>query len=619
MVNRFISIIILSALVFPFRAFTQEIQFTGQSKQVVAVGEAFTVVYSVNGQGRDFQGYGFPGFNVLSGPSTSTSSNISMVNGRTSMSVTYTFTYLLQAQKEGTFEIPSASVSVDGRRYSSNKITIKVVKGSAGQAGGQPGAGGRNSGKGDAEIGANDVFIKAYASNSAPLQGEGIVVTYKIFTKVPIGQIEIRKLSSFSGFWSQNLMKENDKLQQSRQVVDGVEYNVAEIRKIALFPLKSGALTIDPLELTCVAQVRRQTRTRTGDPFFDDFFNDAFFNTGVANVEKNLKSNPLTINVRALPPDNKPADFSGAVGVFTFKSEIDKTRLKTNEAVTLKLAISGKGNIQLIEKLDVIFPPDFEAYDPKVSSNIQTTAGGVTGSQTFEYLLIPRKPGKFSIKPVSFSYFDLDKRRYVTLTSDSFVLEVEKGTGESASISSYTGANKEEIKYIGSDIRHIREGALDLRPSGNRFFLSTFFWILILFPLIAFGVFYLVWQKVATRRSNAVLMKNLRATRTARKRLKKAEMHQKDGKKDEFYESVSQAIWGYLSDKFGIPLSELSIDSVHDTLVRKNADESLVNEFIETLQNTEFARFAPGEKLVNMERIYNQAMDVITKMERGIK
>lgn len=619
MVKQFISLLILALLGKPIIGHAQDIQFTGQAKQVVAVGEAFTVVYSVNGQGRDFQGHGFPGFNVLSGPNASSSSSISMTKGRTTMSVTNTFTYLLQAQKEGTFEIPPASVSVDGKRYSSNKISIKVVKGSAGQAGGQQGTGGRGGGKGDAEIGANDVFVKAYASNSSPLQGEGTVVTYKIFTRVPIAQIEIRKLSSFSGFWSQNLMKENDKLQQTRQVVDGVEYNVAEIRKIALFPLKSGALTIDPLELTCVAQVRRQTRTRTGDPFFDDFFNDAFFNTGIANVEKNLKSNPLTINVRSLPNEGRPDGFSGAVGTFTFKSEIDKTRLKTNEAVTLKLSITGKGNIQLIEKLDVAFPPDFEAYDPKVSSNVQTTAGGVSGSQIFEYLLIPRKPGKFTIKPITFSYYDLDKRKYITLTSEPFNLDVEKGAGESVSVSSYTGANKEDIKYIGSDIRHIREGVIDLNKSGNRFFMSGIFWILLIFPLVSFTVFYFLWQKMATRRSNAVLMKNMRATRTARKRLQKAELYQKAGKQDEFYEAISQAIWGYLSDKFGIPLSELSIDSVHDTLVRKNADEALVNEFIETLQNTEFARFAPGEKSVNMEKIYNQAMDAITKMERGVK
>jgi hypothetical protein len=612
---------VIACLSVPFAGSSQDIQFTGQAKQVVTVGEAFTLVYTVNAQGNGFQGPRIQGFDLLSGPSTSTSSSIRSVNGRTTMSITYSYTYLLQALKEGTFDIPAAAVVVEGKRYTSNTITIKVVKGSGNQGGGtQAGNQGRgNSSRGGAEVSSNDVYVKATASSYAPLQGEGIVVTYRIYTKVPIAQINISKLSSFSGFWSQNLMKENDKLQQTTQVIDGEQYVVADIRKIALFPLKSGSLIIDPLELSCVAQVRKQTRTRTGDPFFDDFFNDSFFNSGIANVEKNLKSNPLTINVRPLPSDGKPADFSGAVGSFTFQSEVDKTRLKTNEAVTLKLSITGKGNIQLIEKLDVAFPPDFESYDPKVSSNIQTTAAGISGSQTFEYLMIPRKPGKFTIKPVTFSYYDLEKRRYISLSSSVFNLEVEKGSGEAAAISSYSGANKEDIKYIGSDVRHIRDGLLDLRPIGSKFFGSIVFWVLYLLPLVLFVIFFLLWRKFATRRSNAVLMKNLRATKTARKRLQRAEQFQKDGKQDDFYEAVSLAIWGYLSDKFSIPLSELSIDSVHDALVNRSVDESLVNQFITTLQNTEFARFAPGEKSVNMGRIYNEALEVISKMERGLR
>ena len=601
--------------------FTQDVQFTGQAKQVVGVGETFTLVYTLNAQGSGFQGPRIQGFDVLSGPNTSTSSSIRTVNGRTTMSITYSFTYLLQAQREGSFDIPPANVSANGRQYSSNSVSIKVVKnGSGGQnqpSGNVSRGGARQGGDG---VGANDVYVKAFASNASPLQGEGIVVTYKIFTKVQIAQINISKLSSFSGFWSQNLMKENDKLQQSTQVIDGEQYIVADIRKIALFPLKSGSLVIDPLELSCVAQVRRQTKTKTGDPFFDDFFNDSFFNSGVANVEKNLKSNALAINVRSLPENGKPADFSGAVGSFTFHSEVDKTRLKTNEAVTLKCTVSGHGNIQLIDKLNATFPPDFESYDPKVSSNIQTTAAGISGSQVFEYLLIPRKPGKFTIKPITFSYYDLDKKQYVTQSSPEFNLEVEKGTGEASNATlSYSGANKEDIKYIGSDIRHIKEGKIELKPAGTQFFGSLMFLLLIIIPIICFVVFLVLWKKLAARRSDTVLMKNLRATKTARKRLQRAEQFQKSGQQDEFYVAISQAIWGYLSDKFSIPMSELSVDSVHDALISKNVDEQLINAFIETLSNTEFARFAPGEKSVNMERIYNEALEVIAKMERGLR
>ncbi len=599
--------------------FSQDVRLTAQAKQVVAVGETFTLNFILNGQGSGFRGPNIQGFNVISGPNTSTSSSIRNVNGTTSMTITYTYTYLLQATREGSFDIPAATVTVNGRQVSSSPLTIKVVKGSA--PGGGQGTGGTRSNPAPSGggIGANDVYVKAFASQSSPLQGEGIVVTYRIFTKVPIAQINISKLSSFSGFWSQNLMKENDKLQQTTQVIDGEQYVVADVRKIALFPLKSGRLVIDPLELNCIAQVRRQTRTRTGDPFFDDFFNDSFFNSGVANVEKTLKSNPLIISVQPLPEAGKPADFSGAVGSFTFRTELDKTRLKTNEAVTLKCIVTGRGNIQLIDKMNVTFPPDFESYDPKVTSDIQSSAGGISGSQVFEYLVIPRKAGKFNIKPVSFSYFDLDKKRYVTLTSPDYTLEVEKGTGEAGAVMTYSGANKEDIKYIGSDIRHIRENDIRLVPAGSRFFPSLPFWLLLVVPLSLFLVFLVLWRKLAARRSDTVLMKNLRATKVARKRLKTAEQLRRSDKQDDFYVAISQALWGYLSDKFGIPLAELSIDSVHEALVRKNVDETLISQFTDTLNNTEFCRFAPGGKSINMDRIYNEALDIITKMERELR
>ncbi len=617
MKNYIISILLLFVSV---SGFAQAVEFTASAKSTAVVGETFTLTYVLTGQGTNFRGPNMPAFDMLSGPNTSTTSSIRSINGRTSMSITYTFSYLIQAKQEGTFEIPPATVTVDKKQYTSNTVTIKVVKNSnsaQGQAAGnrQQATGGQQG----VVTGTNDVYVKAFASNSSPLQGEGIVVTYKIFTKVPIAQINISKLSSFSGFWSQNLVKENDKLQQTRQVIDGEQYVVADIRKIALFPLKSGKLVIDPLELECIAQVKRQTRTRTGDPFFDDFFNDSFMNSSYATIEKTLKSNPVIVSVRPLPEAGKPADFSGAVGNFAFRCEIDKTRLKTNEAVNLKCVVSGEGNIQLIDKMKVIFPPDFETYDPKVTSDIRTAGGGISGSQTFEYLLIPRKPGKFTIKPITFSYFDLKKGHYVSLSSPEFTLDIEKGTGEASSAVTYSGANKEDIKYIGSDIRHIKDKPFDLSGKGAMFFGSLAFWILLIIPLALFLAIVVLWRKLAARRSDTVLMKNLRATKIARKRLRKSEEYQKSGKQDEFYVEISQALWGYLSDKFSIPLAGLSIDSVHDALVRKNVNEEIIAQFTETLNNTEFARFAPGEKTINMERIYAQALEIITKIERELR
>ena len=617
-----IGINFLALLLIANIAFAQDVQFTAQAKPVVALGETFPLIYTLNAQGTGFRGPAIQGFEMLSGPNMSTNSTLRSVNGRTTMSFTYTFTYLLQATREGTFDIPGAVINVNGKQVASNTLSLKVVKNPNVPQGQNQGAAGQNKTQGANNAGtgnSNDVYVKAFTSNASPLQGEGIVVTYRIFTKVQIAQVNISKLSSFSGFWSQNLLKENDKLQQTTQVIDGEQYVVADIRKIALFPLKSGRLVIDPLELACVAQVRRQTKTKTGDPFFDDFFNDSFFNAGVANVEKSLKSNPLVINVRPLPEEGKPADFSGAVGSFTFHTEVDKTRIKTNEAVTLKCTISGKGNIQLIDKLVVAFPPDFESYDPKVTSDIQNSGEGISGNQTFEYLLIPRKSGKFKIKPITFSYYDLEKKRYVSLTSPEFSLDVEKGTGDANANVTYSGANKEDIKYIGTDIRHIRDANFKLSIIGTRFFGSVGFWLLLICPIILFVLFLALWRKLAARRSNTVLMKNLKATKIARKRLQSAEGFQKTGNQEEFYNAISQALWGYLGDKFSINLAGLSIDSVREALINKNMNEAIIAQFIETLNNTEFARFAPGEKNVNMDRIYNEALEIISKMERELR
>jgi hypothetical protein len=469
-----------------------------------------------------------------------------------------------------------------------------------------------------AEASSNDVYVKAYVTNANPYQGEGIVVTYKLFFKVNIGNVNINKFSSFPGFWSQNLISETDKMQPYKQMIDGEQYVVVDIRKIALFPLKGGRLSIDPLELTCVAEIKRQTKTKTGDPFFDDFFNDSFFNNSYATVEKSLKSNPLYINVKPLPESDKPSDFNGAVGNFTFRPEIDQTKLKTNEPITLKFVISGQGNIQLIDKMNIAFPPDFETYDPKITSDIKTSAAGVSGTQTFEYLLIPRKPGKFTIKPVSFSYFDLAKQKYIRFSSPQYDIEVEKGSGDVSTLT-YSGASKEDIKYIGSDIRHIKNQPMLLRKAGTLFFNSTGFWLWIILPLLAFIAMVLIWKKQAKRRSDTLLMKNRKATKIARKRLKKAADFLRSGKQEEFYIEISQALWGYLGDKFGIPLADLSMEAIHQTLVSKNVDEEIINQFIETLNNTEYARFAPGDKSLMMEKIYNEALELITKIERRLK
>jgi BatD DUF11 like domain len=621
--NKQLSIIVIFLFfIIPFLS-AQEIEFIASVKPFVGLGENFNLTYTINAQAISFKGPNLSNFSVLSGPSTSTTSSIRSVNGRTSMSITYTFSYILQASKEGTFDIQPASVTVDRKSYESNPVTVKVVKNASGNQQGQspntfPQSRNPQQRSGVAETGSNDVLLKAFVTSANPYQGEGIVVTYKLFFKVNIGNVNITKFSSFPGFWSQNLISETDKMQPYKQMIDGEQYVVVDIRKIVLFPLKTGRLTIDPLELVCVAEIKRQTKTKTGDPFFDDFFNDSFFNNSYATVEKSLKSNPLVINVKPLPISDKPADFNGAVGNFSFRSEIDKTRLKTNEPITLKFIVSGQGNIQLIDKMNITFPPDFETYDPKITSDIKSAPSGISGSQTFEYLMIPRKPGRFNIKPVTFSYFDLSKQKYVQISSPQYSIDVEKGIGDATSLT-YSGASKEDIKYIGSDIRHIKNQPLSLRKTGTLFFNSTLFYLWIFLPLLAFIVLVVFWRKRRERHANTLLMKNRKATKIARKRLKKADHFLKSNKQERFYEEISLALWGYLSDKFGISLAELSMDSVHEALVNKNVEEEIINQFTETLNNTDYARFAPGDKSLMMGKIYNEALELISKIERGLR
>lgn len=616
----FKKLILLAALmVVSLSLRAQEVSFQGTAKSMVSVGESFTLTYTLNAQGVDFKGPRISGFDIISGPFTSTSSSIQSVNGRTTMSVRYSFSYILQASREGSFEIPPASITVDRKTLTSNAISVKVVRGGASSSAQDPGQQyGNPQAQGGVQTGNNDVMLKAFLSNSSPMQGEGITVTYKIYTKVPISQPRFSREPSFPGFWSQNLTKEKERLQQYTQVIDGQQYVVADLRKYTLFPLKSGKFVTEPVELECIAQVKRQTRSKTGDPFFDDFFNDSFFNNAYTPVEKTLRTNPLTINVRPLPASGVPEGFAGAVGSFSFRTELDRTKVKANEAINLKCVVSGEGNLQLIDKLDVKFPPDFETYDPKVNSDVRSSDKGVSGSQVFEYLIIPRKPGKFVIKPISFSYFDLKKSKYVTLTSPEYTVEVEKGTGDGANIT-YTGANHEEVKYIGSDIRHIKSSGFRLSASGEYFFGSTAFLFLLIMPVLLFLIFVVLYRKFSERRSDAVLMKNLRATKVSRKRLRKAEHYLKENKQEEFYIEISQALWGYLSDKFSLPIAGLSIDTVRQTLTERKVGEEIIQNFIDTLNNTEFARFAPGEKSVNMERIYNEALALISRIERELR
>lgn len=598
--------------------YAEDVKFYVSAPSTVGSGQQFAVTFTVNAAASNLKAPSFKGFSVLSGPNQSSSSSMQIINGRMSQSVSYSFTYYLQAGNEGNYPISPAKITVDGKTYETESFTIKVVKSSA-NAGNQQQQSQSQQQQGNQQAGGNisdkDLFLKASVSNASPYLGEQVIVTYKLYTSVAIAQYSINKLSSNKGFWSEDLTKENEKPKQYKEYLNGKQYIVAEIRKVALFPQESGRLNVEPLEVEVIAQIQTQRR-RTNSIF--DFFDDPF-SSSVQNVKKVLKANNLTINAKPLPSANKPEDFTGAVGNFTFRSDIDKTELKANEAVNLKFTISGRGNIKLIDKLNIVFPTDFETYDPKISDNINTSDNGVSGTKTFDYLIIPRNQGVYTIKPVTFTYFDLNKGKYITLSSPEYTLKVAKGDGKQQNNVALTSVNQEEIKYIGSDIEHIKTKPMKLNNKGEHFFLSDLFFIISVIPLILFVSALIIRRKHIKLRSNIALLKNRKATKVANKRLKKAKNYLVSKDKDKFYIEISQALWGYISDKFSIPLSDLSMDSVKEALTRQNVADEIISDFIRTLNNCEFARFAPGDESLTMDKIYKEASDIISKTENELK
>jgi hypothetical protein len=610
--------ILLFALVWPVFVTAQtEPVFKGSSKSEVALGEQFRIVYELNADGSRFNGPDFDGLRVVTGPMTSSSSSIQIINGQMSRTYSQTYTYVVVATREGVIDLKPATVIVDGKRVSSNpiKITAKPASSATSPPSQQrtPQQQSETSGISD-----KDLFLRAIVDKPNPLLGEQIIVTYRLYTRVPVSSISVNKLSSFPGFWVKNLLDDGAPLQQSTQIIDGQEYVVADVRKMALFAQRTGKITIEPMELQGVAQVRVQgDRQRSRDPF-ESFFNDPFFNRNNRNVERVLVSNPVEIEVKALPFAGRPKDFGGAVGQFSLQASIDRNALKTNEALNVAYTIRGTGNIELIEMPRPSFPPDFEVYEPKVSGQANATSSGVNGTRKIEFLAIPRSPGQFTIPAVEFSYFDPLKKEYVALTSEAFIVEVERGPDNVEDLAANLRA-REGIRYLGSDIRHIKPETYTLKPLNSFFFFSTLYLALIGLGIVLFAAILFYFRKTAQLQKNQSLMRNRQATKVARRRLKTAHKHMHIKQQNEFYMEMSQALWGYLANKFNIAQADLSFDTVKEALVKTQVPDKLIDEFIEVLNNCEYARFAPGDASEKMDELYNQGIQIISKTERTIK
>jgi len=615
--TRLINILILILSFSATHVLAEEVDFKVSAPNRVQVGERFRLTYQINADVDEFNPPTLADFRILSGPSRGQNSSIQIINGKVTQNINISYTYILAANKEGELIIDEASAKVKGKHYKTEARKILVNKAKTNNAQNSS----SNNTAANGELKANDVYIKAFINKKNIYLGEQIIVHYRIYTKVPVSNLSIDQFSSFKGFWSVDLMDNNGgNLKQRTEVINGEEYIVADLKKSALFPQKTGQLEIDPMSLSCVAQVQTsKKKVSSNDPFFDSFFNDPFFSNQFRNVEKTLVSNKLVVHVKDLPMTGKPNFFSGAVGQFSLGSNIDHKEIMANDAINIKYTISGSGNVDLIPDLTIDFPADFEVYDPKISTKTRKTNDGISGYKTFEYTIIPRSAGEYEIPSVSFSYFDPIKKQFKILNSDSYEIKVNKSTNNNNQNISYGANTKEDIRYIGKDIRYLFLMPYTLEPFEHFFFGSNLFFILLISPLILMFIIVILWRKEKKRRGDTSFMKNKNATKVAKKRLKKAHDFLKAHQEADFYNETGQALWGYVSDKFNIPLSELSSDTVSDNLSSKGVLEEVVHEFVDTLNNCEFARFAPGDKDSMMERVYQQGIAVISKIEDQLK
>jgi hypothetical protein len=589
----------------------EPVRFSASAPSSVVVDKPFQLVYSVNASGRDLRAPEINNFDILAGPFQSHSSSIQIINGRQSSSEADSYTYTLQAQKVGTFTIPSASIIVNGRKYTSNGISIRVLpadsKASSRSQGGVQG----NSSRGgsSAAITNDNLFIRAEASKTNVYEQEAIVVTYKLYTLVDVVQCSPKKMIDFNGFMKQDIDQPTNK-QFSLEHYNGRNYTSVVLFKFLLYPQHAGVLQIDKWNFEAVVQVKNKTAARS---IFDDFF-DSY-----TNVTKSVVAPAIKINVNALPV-GKPASYSGTVGHFNMNANISSTQVKTNDAVTIKLNIAGSGNMKLIKNPTIKFPDGFEAYDPKVTNNFKTTSSGVSGNKVIEYMFIPRHSGNFQIPSAEFSYFDTQSRSYKTLRTPVYQMQVAKGAGgESSTVAASSYVDKEDVKQLSKDIRYIQTDKIVLSKEEEPIFGSVISWLMYLIPLVISLILFTFFRKQAKENANISLVKNKKANKVAQKRLRLAQKLLNEGDKDRFYDEVLKATWTYLSDKLSIPVALLTKDNVESELSKHNVEATHINQFTEILNTCEFARYAPNSGQQEMGNLYADTIKAISDLEEIFK
>ncbi len=576
----------------------QNVTVSVECPNPVRVGETFQVTVRIDGDAETSEPEftESDAFSVLAQTGQGGSSS-SFFDGRKNVTkVQMAYTFMVQAKKEGTQQFGPAEVIVGNKKIRSAPVNVQVL------AGNQPAQASQGSSgvvvqpdNSQVRTDNRDIFAEILVDRKQVYRGEYITATLKLFTKVNISSFNVKNMPAFEGFYRQDL--ETPQLHRLQQeTINGVKYGTGVIARFILSPQKEGLLDIGSVDMV----VGIDKPVRFG------------FGYMTQTVPQELRTTPVNITVLPLPGE-KPASFTGGVGQMKMETTVDKTELKANDPVTLKVTVSGSGNIKFVDPPRINFPPDFEVYDPKVSTNLNAATTG--GNKTFEYLIIPRHGGTYKIPSVEFAWFDPQAKQYKTSRSQEYTLTVERGE-EQPGTTIIGGITREDVKYLGKDIRYIKTGDLKLHRPDDNFFGTWKFWLWYLIPALAFAAIVYLRRKYIRKYSDKALVKNKKANRYAAKRLKQARGFKDKGQNEQFYEELSRALWGYLSDKLNIPVAELSKDSAKAAMERHKTDAASADEFIGVIDDCEFARYAPAAASSDMNALYNRAAEAINKMQK---
>lgn len=585
---------------------SQDINLEAEYPSIVRAGEQFIVQWRVNSGDGEFAAPSFEGFIKLMGPQTSYSSSTQIINGRVTRETSYTYLYYLQAVNAGKYVIPPASFTVKNKTYYSDSLSIEVVGENSPQPASRAGTNVQQQNESASVPQGGQISVELALSRREVYIGEPIAATVKLYTRVDLSGINEIKYPSFKGFLKTDL--ETPPLTSLRQEnINGTIYGTGVIQQFLLYPQITGEITLDPVQITVLVQ----QRTGRSDPFFGDFFST------YTTLPQAVASKPVKITVKPLP-GAKPDDFSGIVGNINIKAAINRDSVNVNDAVNYSITISGNGNLKLAAAPHLNLPPDIEIYDPKIVDNISNSIKGTSGQRTFEYLLIPRHYGNFTIPPVTYSYFNSSTGKYESLTTPEFRFHARKVSGESSEITVYGGVSKEDVKFLGKDIRFIRTDPGKLKRPSILIVSRNSFYLGYIIALLTFLIILFIRKEHIRRNADIVAVRNRKAGKIAVKRLKEASICLKKGETDRFYEEILKAIWGYLSDKLNIPVSDLTRNSAVDALKAGGIDDEKIKALYTILDKCEYARYAPASAGTELSEIYNDASRFIRSVENSM-